>query len=139
MKDNPYREDREQLRELLNQYENLKNGRHNSFLEEEAFGKIIDYYQEKEDLPRAMEAAILGTDQYPYSSSLLLKKADILIGRRKYAEAVDVLDQASLLDSNDITLYILKTDAFLALDQQEKAVQVLSEALELFTGEDRIE
>src|SRR5688500_16625347 len=139
MKDKPYREDREQLRELLKQYENLQNGRHNSFLEEDAFGKIIDYYQEKEDLARAMEAAYLGSNQYPYSSSLLLKKADILIARRKYAEALKALDQASLLDSNDITLYILKTDAYLALDQQEKAVQLLSEALELFTGEERIE
>ncbi len=139
MKDNPYREDREQLRELLKQYENLKNGRQHSFLEEEAFGQIIDYYQEKEDLPKAMEAAKLGSNQYPYSSSLLLKKADILIAKRRYAEALDTLEQASLLDSNDITLYILKTDAYLALDQQEKAVQLLSEALELFTGEDRIE
>lgn len=139
MKDNPYREDREQLRELLKQYENLKNGRQHSFLEEESFGKIIDYYQEKEDLPKAMEAAMLGTNQYPYSSSLLLKKADILIAKRRYAEALKVLEQSSLLDNNDITLYILKTDAYLALDQQEKAVQLLSEALELFTGEDRIE
>lgn len=139
MKDNPYREDREQLRELLKQYENLKNGRQHSFLEEEAFGKIIDYYQEKEDLTKAMEAAHLGSNQYPYSSSLLIKKADILIARRRYNDALNVLEQASLLDNNDITLYILKTDAYLALDQQDKAVHILNEALELFTGEDRIE
>ncbi len=139
MKDNPYREDREQLKELLKQYENLRYGRLNSFLEEEAFGKIIDYYQEKEDLAKAMEASDLGTEQYPYSSSLLLKKADILLARRKYAEALEVLDQAALLDSNDITLYILKTDACLALDQQEKAVELLNQALDLFTGADRIE
>src|SRR6185436_9285357 len=100
MKDNPYREDREQLRELLKQYENLKNCRQHSFLEEEAFGKIIDYYQEKEDLPKAMEAAMLGSNQYPYSSSLLLKKADILIAKRRYAEALKTLEQASLLDRN---------------------------------------
>lgn len=139
MKDNPYREDREQLRELLKQYENLKNGRQHSFLEEEAFGKIIDYYQENEDLAKAMEAAHLGSNQYPYSSSLLIKKADILIARKRYHDALKVLEQASLLDNNDITLYILKTDAHLALDQQEKAVHILNEALELFTGEDRIE
>ena len=63
MKENPYREDREKLRELLKQYENLKNGRHHSFLEEESFEKIIDYYQEKEDLPKAMEAAASGCDR----------------------------------------------------------------------------
>ncbi len=47
MKDNPYREDREQLKELLLQYENLKNGRQHSFIEEDSFEKIIDYFHEK--------------------------------------------------------------------------------------------
>jgi tetratricopeptide (TPR) repeat protein len=139
MKENPYREDREQLRELLKQYENLKNGRHHSFLEEDAFEKIIDYYQEKEELAKAMEAARLGSDQYPYSSILLIKKADILLANRRYQDALDVLDKATLLDGSDINLYILKTDAYLALDQQEKAVVLLEEALSLFEGEEKQE
>ncbi|HKC37486.1 MAG TPA: hypothetical protein VKB95_15525, partial [Chitinophagaceae bacterium] len=139
MKENPYREDREKLRELLKQYENLKNGRHHSFLEEDAFEKIIDYYHEKEDLLKAMEAATSGCEQYPYSSMLLIKKADILLANRRYKDALVILEKATLLDSNDINLYILKTDAYLALDQQEKAVALLEEALTLFEGEEKLE
>ncbi len=139
MKDNPYREDREQLRELLKKYEDLKNGRRHSFIEEEAFEKVIDYYQEKDDLVKAMEAAELGSEQYPYSSLLLIKKADILLANRRYQDALDILDRASLFDSGDINLFILKTDAYLALDQQEKAVVLLEEALNLFEGEEKIE
>ncbi len=136
---NPHREDREQLRELLKTYENFKNGRSHSFIEEDAFETIIDYYQEKEDLVRAMEAAEIGSEQFPYSSALLIKKADILLANRRYQDALDVLEQASLLDGADINLYILKTDAYLALDQQEKAVVLLEEALGLFEGEEKIE
>lgn len=139
MKDNPYREDREQLRELLNQFENLKNGRQHSFLEEDAFGKLIEHFQEKDDLRKAMEAAEIGCTQFPYSSTLLIKKADILLANRRYNDALKILEQASLFDSRDINLYILKTDAYLALDQQEKAVQLLQEALTLFDGEEKIE
>lgn len=139
MKENPYREDREKLRELLKQYENLKNGRHHSFLEEDAFEKIIDYYQEKEDLPKAMEAASSGCEQYPYSSQLLIKKADLLLANRRYKDALTILEKATLLDGGDINLYILKTDAYMALDQQEKAVALLEEALSLFEGEDKLE
>ena len=124
MKDNPYREDREQIRELLKQYENLKNGRSHSFIDEDAFEKIIDHFQEKDDLAKAMEAAEFGSEQYPYSSMLLIKKADILLANRRYKDALSILQQASLLDSGDINLYILKTDAYLALDQQEKAGRV---------------
>lgn len=139
MKENPHREDRESIRELLKQYDNLKNGRKNSFLEEDAFEKIIEHFQEKEDHAKAMEAVQFAIDQYPYSAALLIKKADILLATRKYKEALHVLEQASLFDANDINLYILKTDAYLALDQQEKAVVLLEEALQLFDGEERIE
>lgn len=139
MKERPYHEDKEGFKELLKQYENLKNGRRHSFLDEDSFEKIIDYYDEQEELGNALEAAELGTEQYPYSSVLLIKKADILLARRRYRESLEVLDKAALLDSMDINLYILRTDAYLALDEQEKAVELLEAALESFTGDERIE
>jgi len=139
MSKNPYRRDKEELRELLKQYQNLKAGRSHSFLDEESFEKIIEHYDEGEDIPMALEAAELGVEQYPYSSSLQLKKADLLIASRKYYDALQVLEQAEILDSGDINLYILKTDALLALDQQEKAVELLENALQHFDGEERID
>jgi tetratricopeptide (TPR) repeat protein len=139
MRENPYRQDNEEIRELVKQFQNLKAGRSHSFLDEESFEKIIDYFDDVEDLQQALEAAETGIEQYPYSSTLLIKKADLLIATRRYRESLDILDHAELLDSNDINLYILKTDAYLALDQQEKAVQLLENALELFDGQERIE
>lgn len=139
MKNNPFEEDRDVLAELLKNYDNLKNGRSHSFIEEDAFEKIISYFEEKEDNKAAMEAVELATERYPYSSGLLIRKADILLNNRRYNEALEVLEFTSLLDKNDINLYILKTDALLALDRQEEAVQLLEEALHLFTGEERIE
>lgn len=139
MKENPYREDREELEELLKQYENLKTGHSHSFLEEEAFEKIVDYFDDKEDLQKALEAAEFGVEQYPFSSSLLIRKADILLSLRRYKDALELLEQAELFDGRDINLYILKTDAWLALDQQEKAVELLEKALLSFQGQEKIE
>ena len=139
MRDNPFGEDKEEIRELIRQFQNLKAGRSNSFLEEDSFEKIIDYFDDIEDIPQALEAVEMGIDQYPYSSVLNIKKADLLIATRRYHEALEVLNHAELLDSNDINLYILKTDVYLALDQQEKAVELLENALSLFDGEERIE
>lgn len=87
MRENPYREDREELKELLRQYQNLKNGRTHAFLEEDAFERIIDYYDEKDNFPEALEAAETGLSQFPYSSQLMIKKADLLLATRKYREA----------------------------------------------------
>ena len=122
MKENPYHQEQEDIKELLKQYRALKNGRKHIFLDEESFEKIIDYFDGKEEFPQALEAAEMGIEQYPYSSILLIKKADLLIATRKYTEALKILEQAGIAGCNDINLYILKTDAYLALDQQEKAV-----------------
>ncbi len=135
----PYRQDREEIRELLLQYENLKKGRSHSFLEEDAFERIIDYYDEQEQLNQALEAANYAIERYPYSSALLLKQADLLIAARQYKVALGVLEQAEILDGSEKDLFILKTDAYLALDQQEKAAAVLEEAIGRFEGEERID
>lgn len=139
MKENPYHQDKEELKELLQQYDNLRNGTSHSFFDEEAFEKIVDYFDDKEDLQRALEASELAIEQFPFSSGLLIKKASILLSLRHYDQALNILEQAELFDSRDINLYILKTDVWLALDQQEKAVELLEKALHSFEGEEKIE
>jgi len=135
----PYRQDREELRELLQQYDNLKSGRCHSLIEEDSFEKIIDHFDEKDELTKALEACRYATEQFPYSSTMILKKCDLLIASKKYKEAIYYLEQAELLDSSDINLYILKTDAYLAMDQQAKAASVLEAALNYFEGDEKIE
>ncbi len=133
------RREREEMQELLRVYQNLKAGRPVSFIEEEDFERIIDYFDEKDDFAAAMEAAEAGMLQFPFSSMMMLKKADLLIAGRQYTEAIELLDQAELYDRNDINLYILKTDAYLALEEPEKAAALLEDALVLFENDDRLE
>ena len=139
MRENSYREDKDGLNELLHQYNKLREGIQYSLIDEDSFERIIDYYDDKDDLPSAMEAADHGIEQYPFSSILQIKKADLLIATRQYREALVWLEKAEILDRTDINLYILKTDAYLALDQQKKAAVLLEEAIDTFEGEDRIE
>jgi tetratricopeptide (TPR) repeat protein len=139
MSKNPYRQDREELKVLIEQYENLRTGKGHSFIEEDSFEKIIDYFDEKDQVVKALEASDYAIEQYPYSAALLLKKSDLLIADKQYKEALYFLEKAEVLDSSDITLYILRTDAYLALDQQQKAAAVLEKALDQFEGDEKIE
>lgn len=134
----PYRQEHEDIRDLLLQYDNLKSGRSHSFLNEESFERIIDHFDDMDELTKAIEAADISIEQYPFSAVLLIKKADLMIATRKYGKALAILDQAEILDSTDIDIYILRTDAYLALDQQEKAVKLLEEAIDQFEGEERL-
>jgi tetratricopeptide (TPR) repeat protein len=131
--------DKESIKELLHLFENLRTGVSRVFLEEEAFEKIVEYFDDQEEPVKAMEAVDMGIEYFPFSASLLFKKADLLLANRKYAEALEILEKAELLDANDLNLYILKTDAYLALDKQEKAVALLEAAIAHFEGEEKIE
>ncbi len=53
MKENPYRQDREESKELIQQYISFKNGKKFRFIEEDAFERIIDYFDESDDIPAA--------------------------------------------------------------------------------------
>jgi tetratricopeptide (TPR) repeat protein len=139
MKDNHYRQEREEMKELLRQYDNFKSGKKFNFIEEESFQRLIDYFDENDNLTYALEAANFAIEQFPYSSSLFIRKADILIATQRYHEGLAILQKAEVLDSNDINLYILKTDAYLALDYHEKAAALLEEAIIVFDGADKIE
>lgn len=133
------RREREEMQELLKAYENLKAGRSAPFLEEEDFERIINYFDDHEEVPAALEAASIGLEHFPFAAQLMYRKADFLIAQQHFQEALDLLDTAALYDQTDISLPILRTDAYLALEAPEKAAQILEEALQLFEGEERIE
>lgn len=127
------------IQDLLERYQNLKNGRSNAYIEEDDFERIIEHLDEKDELHEAIEAANLGLDQYPHSALLMIKKADLLLATRKYKEALNLLNTAALYDHKEMNLFILKTDAYLALDKPEEAIVLLQEALHLFEGAERTE
>lgn len=139
MQDNPFRQQQEEIDDLLRQYENLRQGRPHNFIDEESFEKLIEYFDDIDNLVKALEVVETGLEYFPYSAQLLIRKADIFIAKRKYNESLTLLMQAELFDSGDINIYILKTDAYLALDQQDKAVEVLQQAINIFDGEERID
>jgi len=139
MNGEPRLPEHEDIQELLGVYERLCSGKGSAFLSEESFERIIDYFDEADALTKALEAAKMGVLQFPYSSALLVKKADLHLAERQYQQALDDLDMAQILDPNEIDIYILRTDAYLALDMQEMAVSLLEEAILRFEGDERID
>lgn len=134
-----FSEDKENLQDLLQLYEQLRRGSGRGYLEEDSFERIILHFQDREEFTQALEAAQLGVDRFPYSAMLKIKMADVLIQMRKFIEAERLLEEATLLDNRDINLYILQAEICLALERPEQAIAVREQALELFEGEERVE
>lgn len=139
MMENPHPDERQELKELLRKYQNLRSGSNLYYLEEESFERIIDYYDDNEQLNLALEAAECGIRQFPYSPLLLIKKADLLIASQQFSEALQVLDQVSVLDISDMNTYILKIDAWLGLGEDAKALSLFEESVQTFDGPEKID
>lgn len=129
----------DELDELLQQFENLKAGRAHAFIDEDSFELLIEYYDERDELRQAMQAVELGVQQFPYSISLMLRKANLLIETRQFYQALEALDHIESLGVKDIAICIFRTDAYLGLNQHPKAIRMLNEQIERFEGEERVE
>ena len=134
-----FSEDKDNIQDLLQLYHQLKSGGGRGYLEEDSFERIILHFQDMEEYKQALEAARLALDRFPYSSLLKIKLADVLIQLRRFREAKEVLEEASVLDNRDINLYILKVEIHLALEEGSLAKETKGESLERFDGEERME
>jgi len=139
MHERPFRENADEIEDLLRQYEDLRAGKKSSFLEEESFEILIEYFNEKNNFLKGLEIVETALDYFPYSGDLFVRKADLLIALHHYNDALDALKQAEFYDLDNIDIYILKTDAYLALDLPQKAATLLEEALLIFDGDDRLD
>lgn len=125
--------------ELLVRYEKIRNGEPLQYLEEEDYLNLIEYFDDNENVDNAVEAIGIGLSYFPFSSALLIKKADFEIADKKYLKALRTLELSEIYNRNDINLYILKIDAYLALRDFEKANAAFNEAVSMFKGEEAID
>src|SRR5438128_1402654 len=90
--------DRNSLDELIERYENVKKGESTSILEEEEFETVIEYYFQNSNEEQALLACDIGRTYYPFSSSILLLKAEVLTQAKKYGQALKILDEVEQYD-----------------------------------------
>ncbi len=125
------------LSELIRRFEALRRGNTHEFIDEDSFALIIDYYDDNEEMNRAMEAAEIGIQRFPYCADLLVKKAALLNAAGRFGTALAVLENAGALNPADINLYIHKIDALLGLNRLEEASRVMNDNIDRFNGEER--
>jgi tetratricopeptide (TPR) repeat protein len=90
--------DKEEGRNSVQQFEEmLKNGE-TVFLDIETYETIIGQYMEEGKYSKALTACNFALEQYPYSTELMLDKAQLLANTQKFEEALELLDRASLFN-----------------------------------------
>ena len=123
---------RKEENELIRRFEDLVKNKANHFFELDSFEQIIDYYVENGKYNKALIAVNIAYDQYPFSTELLINKAQILSNLEKYNEALELLEHAESLQPNDSEIYFLKGSILSLLGQYHDSIECYDKAL-LFT------
>lgn len=129
--------DQEEVMELIENFEQMVKDDSQMFYDEASFEQIIEYYNDRQDLDKAMHVVEMAIEQHPFSASFLIKKAHVLFDKKAYDEALVVLDQAAVLDSGEIQLHLLRCDIFVWQGKFAEAVETI-ELAKTFADEDEM-
>lgn len=125
--------------ELIVRYEAMAEQDVHSFFEEEEFEWIVEYYESRFELHKAMQAAEFAMLQYPFSALFLIKQGELYFEQRNAEKALEILDKAEVLDAADVEIFLLRAEIYTYLGQYEKAIHTLEAAALVADGEDEEE
>lgn len=125
-----------ELRLLLEQYETKAERGEVPYWEQESFLMLIDYYDDKMEIDKALELTYAATEQHQYSAVLQIRKAQLLIEKDRFDSAAQALEKATLFEPSNIEIYLTKCDLYMRQNNPDQALEVLSEARYLADGED---
>jgi len=129
-------QDRLALTDLVDQFERFLREDSGGYFDEDSLERLLEYY-ESMNLPDREEAVIdFALIQNPFSSEFLIHKAEFLINRKRYDEALDILDKAQVFDNTEIDIYLLRSDIYVELNKLDLAEATLMQAMEIADSSD---
>jgi tetratricopeptide (TPR) repeat protein len=124
------------LKLLVKRYEGMLQDGGISFLEADSFLMLIDYYEEVDNNKLALNTLVHALEQHPFSTSLYVRKAQLLCEEAYYQQALKALDLAIVYSPSELDIYLTKADIFLRTLEYNKALDILSLAKDFARGVD---
>ena len=125
------------IEDLLIEFHKIKRGEPHGLITEDDFEYLIDFFETNNDRENALLACDISNTLYPFSSSLFLRKAELLMDQKKFGQALKVLDQIDEIDPNNIECVFLKSDIFLEQNRFSEAVDILEKHADSFESVDK--
>lgn len=121
----------DEFKELLNSYEETKNQGYPSYLDEDDYADLSDYFMNKGNAEQAMECADEGLETHPDSVLMQSVKSGLLIFFHRYEEAKEIID-AIPSDIKNLDVFYQRAQLVYALDKDtDLAEELFREWIEL--------
>ena len=101
----------EEYSDIINRYKDMLRKNRSCFFDIYEFENIIDYYILNNDYKSALKSVRTGLNQHPYSISLKLKYAQVLIEDKKSKTALEILNEIEKVDSHNFEFHLMKGKA----------------------------
>ena len=97
-----------ELKELIRRFEGMLRKGASPFFDVEEFERISDHYFSFGKIKKALKAAELGEEVFPFSSSFPIKRAQFLLACDQNEEALRALDRAERMDPENTELLLAR-------------------------------
>ncbi|MBP7821558.1 MAG: tetratricopeptide repeat protein [Saprospiraceae bacterium] len=92
------------MTDLIIEYEAMSQEGAVVFLEKKEFLTLIEYYEKKYNIDRALEVVEHALAQHSFSADIYVRKAQLLLEQGCYEEVLDTISKASILDNSVNTI-----------------------------------
>jgi tetratricopeptide (TPR) repeat protein len=128
----------DEMDDLLSRYDKVKRGE-GGMMHEDDFERLIEYFFQNSNEEEAILACEIARTYYPFSSTILLLRAEILAQAQKFGQALRLLDELDQLDQHNLDAILLRSDILLSQLKFDQATALLEAETGFFSGRDKVE
>jgi len=130
---------KQMLNVLISEYEAMSQEGTVGFYEETVFLRIIEHYENGHDIENALSAIDHALSQHPFSYSLLIRKAHLLMDKDCFHSALETLEKAEAYSPTSIEIKLAKVEVLVELNYVEDAFEIIYELKSRAIGREKSE
>jgi tetratricopeptide (TPR) repeat protein len=119
-------------------FQKLMKGQSHRALHEDDFEALIDYFEVEGDQQNWKLACELSTDIYPFSSALLLRKAEWYLEQKQVSLALAIVQKVQTTSPGDLDCLLLHADILIQADKAQQAIVLLNSELVKFDKAEKV-
>jgi len=125
------------LQEIVSLFESNLRSNTSTFLPEEEFEELIDYYDQISNVKKALLAIEQAKHAFPYSGGFHVKSAQIHLQDKNISAAKSAVEQARIYEPSSSELMLVESDILVAELRFEEAIEQLKKLINIVSKQER--
>lgn len=121
----------EEVSSLIKRYERMLARHENYFFDLDEFLDIIAFYTDNYQYYKALSVVDTAIKQYPFSTEILILKANILFRKENYKESLQILSKIEPMESQNPEFHFLKGNILMVTGVRDNALESYHKVLEI--------